>query len=954
MKIKFFGSTMLAILGWQTASAVEVSWYRQPGSAVSIAANAAGSVWMAGTDRENTHGYYIYKWNGKEFIQQASVVPGRKIAVTGSEQLWLVDDQDVLWGQLQAGAGLFYLRNAHDVAAGADNSVWIIGTDERAGGYGIYQRSASYNTWTYMNLAALQIAVDKDGNAWVVDDKGEVHRYNLASKSWETMPEHKTGLKAKSIHTGASGAVWMLGAETIPGGFPIFQWNASNKAWDAYGTYGAADVAEAAGVPWIVQTDGKLYSKAAADAPSTAPVDVNQGWPLETRQPAPPTHATQSGTLLCANSGTSTTCTDTKADYVGAYKLDTSCDSGFYDPIYGGSCWKCPSDDDGLGAYIRSLTPVTSDTACWRVPKESTGPATLVKAPAWAWDCPSGSFWDGLSLWGIGGSCWQCPDSLPRRTLAPVVASNACATSLNQTTRAIFLSYNGCPKPDAGTMSLPGARTPGKPFLDIAAGATQSSSNGVCFACPVVDEKGNFLISDRNANALYDKDTNTGCTILLKWSPAPFYEPGLAYMYGVKDLIWEQKLFDGARITGYLYDAAKTLGYGDATPAAKQWVTEQWQDIVKRPYNNAQFRAFVFVLLKAALKKDAASRTNADKELIHSFATYIQQRKTYLAQQALAMYDAWKKNDDQYRANTGQNRSLTSLWYYGTVPLDFHGTLDNLMAVGATGGGTLGAIIAANEFLKAAEAANYARETSIYAMSIGLNVLKTASGLAVASGASVIEAGFAVLTSIAIDQFVEIETARTKLVTSLVQAQVPVDLNVLENSDNGEDMLYLFWSKAMDTTDPEDDQVLQLAAVAQVRAEQSGYAAPPENYYVVGSAPVSKLSSGDTNGYLEQGQHLVSPNGKYTAEMQGDGNFVIYAPNRAAIWATGTNGKGKSPYELAMQSDGNLVVFGTSISLWSTGAKTGTKPFTLTMQDDGDLVVSDKDNKLVWHSNTKR
>ena len=33
---------------------------------------------------------------------------------------------------------------------------------------------------------------------------------------------------------------------------------------------------------------------------------------------------------------------------------------------------------------------------------------------------------------------------------------------------------------------------------------------------------------------------------------SPFYEPGLAYMQGVKDVIWEQRLFDGARITGYL------------------------------------------------------------------------------------------------------------------------------------------------------------------------------------------------------------------------------------------------------------------------------------------------------------------------------------------------------------------------------------------------------------------
>jgi hypothetical protein len=34
----------------------------------------------------------------------------------------------------------------------------------------------------------------------------------------------------------------------------------------------------------------------------------------------------------------------------------------------------------------------------------------------------------------------------------------------------------------------------------------------------------NFLITDRNTNALYG-DTNTGCTIKLKWQPPAVYEP---------------------------------------------------------------------------------------------------------------------------------------------------------------------------------------------------------------------------------------------------------------------------------------------------------------------------------------------------------------------------------------------------------------------------------------------
>jgi hypothetical protein len=57
------------------------------------------------------------------------------------------------------------MLGAYATLLGADNSAWTIGIDERAGGYGVYQRSA-LNSWTYMNFAAVNIAVDKTGIAW--------------------------------------------------------------------------------------------------------------------------------------------------------------------------------------------------------------------------------------------------------------------------------------------------------------------------------------------------------------------------------------------------------------------------------------------------------------------------------------------------------------------------------------------------------------------------------------------------------------------------------------------------------------------------------------------------------------------------------------------------------------------------------------------------------------------
>src|SRR5438128_734329 len=115
------------------------------------------------------------------------------------------------------------------------------------------------------------------------------------------------------------------------------------------------------------------------------------------------------GTMLCSRTSlfNLTQCGLTKADWVGTHVLSTSCDKGFYDLIWGGTCWDFPPDN-GEGKWIRSTEPVTSDNAVWRIPKpkEYVAKATRVtRGTAFAWDCASGTFWD---IYDTGG-CWKCP-----------------------------------------------------------------------------------------------------------------------------------------------------------------------------------------------------------------------------------------------------------------------------------------------------------------------------------------------------------------------------------------------------------------------------------------------------------------------------------------------------------------------------------------------------------------
>ncbi len=104
------------------------------------------------------------------------------------------------------------------------------------------------------------------------------------------------------------------------------------------------------------------------------------------------------------------------------------------------------------------------------------------------------------------------------------------------------------------------------------------------------------------------------------------------------------------------------------------------------------------------------------------------------------------------------------------------------------------------------------------------------------------------------------------------------------------------------------------------------------------------------------GQQLQSNNGKYILVMQADGNLVQYegmpsAPR--AVWATNTWTLPATarPVRADMQQDGNFVLYNsTNNPAWSTdtwnhpGAK-------LVLQDDRNLVIYDPNNRPLWAHN---
>lgn len=106
------------------------------------------------------------------------------------------------------------------------------------------------------------------------------------------------------------------------------------------------------------------------------------------------------------------------------------------------------------------------------------------------------------------------------------------------------------------------------------------------------------------------------------------------------------------------------------------------------------------------------------------------------------------------------------------------------------------------------------------------------------------------------------------------------------------------------------------------------------------------------NNRLLPGGMIGSDNGRFSLVMQADGNLVLYQNGTTkALWATGTHGK-KVAFAI-MQGDGNFVVYAPDNTvLWHAGTQ-GNPGSVLILQDDGNLVIYAPGNKAIWASNTR-
>ncbi len=868
----------------------ESKWEPVAGKMANVSVGSDGTVWAVRGDGR------IYRRSGNSWDQVIGSL--KQVSVGNAQQIWGVNASDDIFRWTGSGWQNIPGKLSH-VSVASDGSVWGVNSagniyrrvadrwEQVPGGlkqisvgaaqhvWGVNANDDIYrwtpNGWQNIPGKLIHVAVAQDGAVWGVNRAGNIFRW--ASNRWEDVPG---GLVQVSV---AAPAAPVAAAAT-----PATNLNIPAQPGQTLTLQGAPLVLQGGNftVPNApAQSSGTPNTMGGNLVVSSSPVQI--GGPVKVSNTEPSWQAPTSfpkGQLKCGRGKANlASCGMTKADKVGPIIKGATCPSGtFYDALWGGTCWKFPADD-GRGTWVRALNPVNKEDSVFRiVSKRLATSAKREKEAGIGVNCGDQDFpWRGWDGWGrLGGYCWSCPESHPHRTEYPIHSNSACGTPLKEDAPAIFVSYAGCSKPDPTAMGLKGARRPGQPFADVI--------NGNCWACPTADENGDLLVTERSAAPVTSPEA---CYVNVRYTPAKFEEPGIRKLAGTREMLLDQILVSPDVLNLYLGDLAKIRG--------ANYVQEQWDKVARDPYSSEAVSALLYNLMELAALIPEENRTNGEQVLLEEFARYIQARKLYLAQTALDTYDAWSENEKRGRQNYAQS-SLMVMLDYGSVPYDFESAVSAGLGLGALGvtvagsaagistlamqktatiariaKGTRDAASKVEATLQAQlQAAKAARDLkrivsisrdirSIRSAANGFQVAKeygeisramrafktmsAVSKLATFGPALLIEVAAGILLDIAIDQFIEIQTARPKLEAALKRVQDnPVkvgDIATMIKEDR--DQALYFWAMAVDPNAKSMTGAAAAGAFAPVdkelldRAQEVARQAKANGYQVVGN-----------------------------------------------------------------------------------------------------------------------
>ena len=220
-------------------------WERLPGQAIDISVSGVDRAYCIGANRTDGGGYGVWRWNGGGW--QAIGGAGVRIAADRHGRAWIVNDQQRIWlydrGRWQKVKGA-----ATDIACGG-GQIWIVGVTKRGdGGYGIWKLTGP-GAWQRIPGSAVRIAVDNQGQPWIVSANGRIYRWD--GMNWQQIPG-----QARDIGAGGN-SVWIISARRSSGGYEVYRWN--GMGWDAAGGSGTAISVDARARAWICNYEGSIF-----------------------------------------------------------------------------------------------------------------------------------------------------------------------------------------------------------------------------------------------------------------------------------------------------------------------------------------------------------------------------------------------------------------------------------------------------------------------------------------------------------------------------------------------------------------------------------------------------------------------------------------------------------------------------------------------------------------------
>jgi hypothetical protein len=261
------------------------TWIPLPGGATDIAVGGFGSVWALGTTPVYG-GYGIFHWNPTTWTWNQ--IPGGavRIAVGADDKPWVVNSfgnifrwSGAVWTQV-SGAG-------RDIAVAGDGTIWVVGSSSVVNSTtGTSRLSATTNTglstgmsarttlgatintcliaslndggifhltfagWQQLPGRANRIAVDGNGNPWVVDGCGRISRWT--GSAWQQLPG-----AARDIGVGADNVAWIVGTNAVGGGYQTYRFNGGG--WDAIDGGATAISVGPRGNAWVAASDSTMW-----------------------------------------------------------------------------------------------------------------------------------------------------------------------------------------------------------------------------------------------------------------------------------------------------------------------------------------------------------------------------------------------------------------------------------------------------------------------------------------------------------------------------------------------------------------------------------------------------------------------------------------------------------------------------------------------------------------------